>query len=106
VKLPAPREADIARTIRQYLELRGLKVFRADAGVPSYGRPRATASVGLPDFFGILSDGRWWAVEVKRPGARPRSNEARQQAVLEHLRANGALVVVATCVEDVQAAGL
>jgi len=106
MKLPAQREADIARTIRMYLECKGLRVFRADAGVPSAHRPRKSSSVGLPDFFGVLPGGRMWCVEVKRPDARPRPNEKRQQIVLAYLREQGALVVVATSVYDVRKAGL
>jgi hypothetical protein len=104
VKTSPPLEANVARQIREYLEVIGLRVFRADAGVPSFGKPRRSSGVGLPDFFGILPGGRWWAVEVKRPKARPRANEAEQNAVLDHLRAHGALVIVASSVDDVRQA--
>lgn len=96
------READVQAQVREYLERVGLRCFRADSHA---GRgARRTSATGLPDLFGILPGGRWWAVEVKRPGARPRPNEAAQREILEYLRQNGALVVVASDVSEVQRA--
>jgi hypothetical protein len=101
--LPEVTEASIARDIRAYLERDlGLRVFRANAGA-SRGR-RAGGSTGLPDFFGVLPGGRWWAVEVKKPGAGKRRDEAKQNDTLEHLRTQGALVIVARSVLEVRAA--
>lgn len=98
-------EADVARQIREYLERAlGLRCFRADAGFAGGRGARRSSSIGLPDLFGILPSGRMWAVEVKRPGARARKNEARQLEVLEYLREQGALVIVARDVVEVQRA--
>src|SRR5882762_8091372 len=94
-------ERDVAREIDHYLtEMLGLRVFRADQGGGRF--KRRSVGVGLPDRWGVLPNGRLWCVEIKRPGAAPRKNEAKQNDVLAWLRANNALVIVATCVADVR----
>ena len=98
---PAPLERDVAREIDAYLTgTLGLTVFRADQGGGRFAR--RTIGVGLPDRYGILPNGRWWAVEIKRPGARPRANEAKQHAVMRYLAIHGALVILASSVEEVR----
>src|ERR1700675_4796663 len=94
-------ERDVARAIDAYLDTLGLKAFRADQGGGRFSR--RTVGVGLPDRFGILPGGRWYAIEIKRPDAKPRANEAKQNATLDYLRAQGALVIVARDVADVHA---
>ena len=92
-------ERDVAVEIRAYLLRLGLHVFRSHVGTrTAHTRP---GSAGLPDFYGILPDGRWWAIEVKAPGARPRKNETAQNEVLSMLFENGAVVVVASSVAEV-----
>jgi hypothetical protein len=101
--LPPPKlEREIKKEIRAYLLSVGLIPLRANAAA-SRGR-RAGGSDGLPDFFGILPGGRWWVIEAKRPGAGKRANEAKQNEVLQHLRDNGAFVVVARSVLEVKTA--
>lgn len=101
--MPEPKseklESQVAREIDAYLAAIGLRVFRVDQGGGRFRR--RTVGVGLPDRFGILPSGRWWAIEIKRPGARPRPNEAKQNEVLQYLRQHGALVIVAQSVQDV-----
>jgi hypothetical protein len=92
-------EADVARTIRTYLEGIGLRVLRADPGGRTWrSRP---GSRGMPDFYGILPNGRWWCVEVKAPDARRRNDQPAQSELLRYLTANGALMILATSVQDV-----
>ena len=59
----------------------------------------------MPDILSVTTTGRMVCVEIKRPTARKRDNEAAQRAMLDWLEARGALVIRrATCVEDVAAA--
>lgn len=96
--IPPPKtERDIAREIRAYLESQGLRVFRADASLGRNGR--RSGATGLPDLFCVLAGGRFLGVEVKKPSARPRADEAKQNDVLDYLREQGAIVIVATSVE-------
>jgi hypothetical protein len=93
-------ERDVAKAIDAYLTgTLGLRVFRADQGGGRF--TKRTVGIGLPDRFGILPNGRMWCIEMKRPGARPRANEAKQNEVRDYLMANGALYIVATSVADV-----
>jgi len=102
-------ERDVAKVIDAYLTgTLGLRVFRADQGGGRF--TKRTAGVGLPDRFGVLANGRMWAIEIKVPGARglkpgtkPRADEAKQHEVRDYLVANGALYITATSVADVHA---
>lgn len=95
-------ERQVAREIYKYLtETLGLRVFRADPGGRTW-RTRPNAR-GMPDFYGILPGGRWWAIEVKSPDAKPRKDQSAQREILAFLRERGALVIVATSVADVHA---
>lgn len=96
---PIRTEADITGKIREYLIARGLQPFRANAAA---FKGRVNTAQGLPDLFSVLPGGRFLAVEVKKPGAKKRANEAKQQEVLAWLRKQGALVIVARSVEDVE----
>lgn len=100
-------ERDVAREVFAYLSgTLGLMVLRADPrGKTRWTRPN---SAGMPDFYGILPNGRWWACECKatdarglKPGTKGRKNEAKQNEVREHLARNGALYIVASSVADV-----
>jgi len=53
---------------------------------------------GCSDVVGQLTDGRFLAVEVKRPGGRLTASQA---AFLELVRDNGGLAFVATSADDV-----
>jgi len=94
-------ERDVARAIDAYLDTLGLRnLGQRDHG----GRfKRRTTGVGTPDRWGVLPGGRHWAIEIKRPDARPRANEAKQNENLDYLRKQGALVIVARSVTDVHA---
>jgi hypothetical protein len=96
-------ERDVAKEIDRYLtKTLGLRVFRADQGGGRFAR--RTVGVGLPDRWGVLPNGRLWCVEIKRPGAVARKNEAKQNEVLAYLHANNALVIVASSLAAVHAA--
>ncbi|HAV61685.1 MAG TPA: hypothetical protein DCY13_04880 [Verrucomicrobiales bacterium] len=56
-------------------------------------RRRGTSNKGTADILGVLRGGRLLAVEVKRPGAPPRANEAAQKEWLAKADALGAVVI-------------
>jgi hypothetical protein len=68
----------------------------------TYRKPsRDTFTPGWPDITGVLPGGQMIAVEVKTPNDRL-SDEQRH--LLKQMRARGAIVVVASSVDDVLAA--
>jgi hypothetical protein len=97
-------ERAIQTSIIAYLRLKQYHVLRLNSGAlpNAQGRPVHMLPAGTPDVLAI-KDGRALFVEVKRPGKRP---TARQEAMMETLRGYGARCLVATSVEDLQAAGL
>lgn len=56
-----------------------------------FGKP------GSSDILGILDDGRFLAIEVKRPGKEPTEV---QREFLENINKNGGLAFVAYSVDD------
>jgi hypothetical protein len=98
------REVDIQRGICQYLDLRRIPFSITDAsrtfgtdGKPRRGKVRKS----WPDISGCLPGGRMLAVEVKTAtgGFQP-----GQEEMLERLRRQGALVIVARSIDDVKRA--
>ena len=83
-------EADITRQIRQYLNILGIWHWKVWQGPMS--RPK-----GVADIIGIL-DGRFLAIEVKRPGAKLTEDQA---IFLQKVRNNGGIGIVARDVSDV-----
>ena len=55
--LPAEKEADITRAIRDYLNLKGIYHWKQMQGLG--------CKPGVADILGILPDGRFLAIEVK-----------------------------------------
>jgi hypothetical protein len=104
----AEREIDIIRVCLSWLRLHGVYCWRQNQGAVTavwHGEPRffRFASVpGISDIIGLLPPtGRLLAVEVKRPGERPR---AEQQVFLDVIRANGGLAMCVHSLAELQAA--
>lgn len=98
--LLAPTEAQIQRTICDWLGLVGVPYTVSDASLVtgSDGKPRRKVSTpGWPDITACLN-GRLWAIECKTLTGRLRDS---QRAVLKQLADNGALITIARCLEDV-----
>lgn len=101
-------EAHIAAQVREWLTRRGFKLMRPDPGRGNLGKHNA----GIPDILTVLLDGsgRLFAIECKAPGAKAKWESQRpdrhqeQRDMLDWLAEHKAIVVVATCVEDVQRA--
>lgn len=94
-------ERDVAKEIDAYLAELGLRVMRSETRSPG-GRARKAVRTPLPDRFGILPNGRWWGIEIKAPGARPRKDQEGQREMMRYLLANHALVIYAISIDDVR----
>ena len=88
------KEATIENDILQYLNYMGGCFWRTH---DSKHRP---CTIGVPDIVGVR-DGRFVAVEVKRPGCKA---TVAQDAFMVRLKGCGALAIIATSVADVQEA--
>lgn len=85
-----PKESDITKQIRSYLNLMGIPHWKIWQGAMSFK--------GISDIIGVLPDGKFLAIEVKRPGRKPTE---RQKQFLEQVKAAGGVAFVAYNVEDV-----
>ena len=95
-------EDDIRTSIVEYLKLCGIEASITDAsrafgpdGLPR----RSKVERSWPDITGCLPGGRMLAIEVKTPDGRFQPGQPERIA---RLRAQGALVIVALSVEDVE----
>jgi hypothetical protein len=100
-----PVEKDIQNAIVAYLRTRyGAVVIRYNSGVMESDGPggkrftKFNDAPGHSDLGGVLPGGRAFYMEIKRPGNRPTE---KQQAFLDRMAKAGAIVGVATCLEDV-----
>ena len=114
---PKETEAQIQRAILEYLKLKGVFCWRQNSGafrLHGAGGDRFVRAgfPGISDILGILRlavqldgptqrwyNGRFLAIEVKRPGQKPTPD---QQAFLAAVKANGGVAFIATSVEDVR----
>lgn len=67
------KESDVLAACLQYLQLRGVFVWRQNqGGVPLEGGGfrKFNGMPGQSDIIGCLPDGRFFACEVKRPGGK------------------------------------
>jgi hypothetical protein len=99
---PTIRESEIQRTIMDYLEASGVLHWRVCLG--GVRRRKGVRSrnpmKGFPDLAGIVphSDGKFFVIEVKRPGQELREEQSRWRNSLE---AQGVCYILATSVADV-----
>lgn len=113
LKTTDPMERDIQAAVLKYLAVdrrvgwrhrfnTGAKRFK---GTDARGRPTQRfvrfAFVGCSDILGQLIDGRFLAVECKRKGEEPSSEQADFLARVERF---GGVAIVARSVDDVKAA--
>lgn len=99
------KEADIKRAIEQYLKAKGyLVVPYRTTGIRTQDRGWIPARrKGIADLLGIDKMGKFFAIEVKRPGGRLSQEQAQ---FLECVRSYGCKGFVATSIEDVLKEGL
>ncbi len=101
-KLPEESEHSIQISIQNYLTLRGIYCWRNNSGAlrDSRGIPVRFGNVGSADILGINKDGRFLAIEVKRPSLKYKPTPA-QLEFLEQIHHYGGLAGIATSTEDV-----
>jgi hypothetical protein len=100
---PIPLESEVLKQVLQYLYIRGVFCWRQNQGAMitegagSKRRVVRFASVkGISDIVGMTPEGRFVAIEVKRPG---RQLEQHQEEFLQRVRDHGG---VAGCVHSVE----
>lgn len=109
---PEPTEADVLATVLEYLALlertgRLAWYARMNTGAGRLQTPRGPSQwvrfgfPGQPDVMGQLPDGRFLALEVKRPSGRVRPEQAEFLAKVER---HGGIAAVVRSVEDVDRA--
>ena len=92
------RETALMRKIMVALSDKGCFVLRSNAGVyfDSQGNRVTIGFPGLSDLIGCTSEGRFFAIEVKMPGEKPRQI---QLDFIEAMKKSGALAGWCTSVE-------
>lgn len=102
-------EAEIQRSIIQYLTMKNWYVLRLNSGMQVITQPgqarRAihSTAAGTPDLLALRHDHAPLFIEVKRPGKKA---TPVQQVMMGVLIDHGATCMVATSVEDVQDEGI
>lgn len=102
---PNLKESDIQKSILDYLLLRGHIPVRFN-NLPTWKKDGVFIPVrrkGIADILVCTKVGQFAAIEVKRPGGKTSPD---QDEFLADIRSKGATGIVATSIEDVQAAGL
>lgn len=79
-------ETDLVRACLQLLALRGIFAWRNNTGVMRRGAHVYWVGLkGSSDILGLLPDGRFLAIECKRPGNRLTPDQRTfQQRVIQH----------------------
>lgn len=97
------RESDILRACLRYLHALNWLAWRNNSGAMSVGQGAARRHVrfngadGSSDLFAVAPDGRFVAIETKRPGNKPTPTQAHW---LAQVAACGGLAIVATSLDD------
>lgn len=89
-KPPEPKEADITRSIREYLKVSGIFHWKAWQGLGS--------KKGVSDILGVVA-GRMLAIEVKTKRGKV---SIEQQAFIDTINFNGGIAFVARSIADVE----
>lgn len=115
-KVAVPLEADVSKAVSQYLSVHPKVKFavrqnsgaammtgKGGAQIPIWFyrfAARKGVEMRITDFWGLLTDGRCFALEIKRPGwTKPTDQREREQANFIEVVGLGGFV---TCVEDVE----
>lgn len=109
VKKFEPTEKQIQDSIMNYLLINRYYVWRNNTGATHYenskGRKRMVryGKPGSSDIIGLTKDGKFLAIEVKRPNGK---TTKLQEMFLQNINANGGVGFVATSIDDVINKGL
>lgn len=103
-----PTENEIQKSILDYLRTRQYHCWRNNTGMhrAMYGdkeRFVRFGQVGSGDILGMTRAGRFFSIEVKRPGKKPTSE---QLDFIKKVHENNGLAFVASSIDDVINAGL
>ena len=95
------RENDIQKTILQFLWYNNIYSWRNNSGAykTEAGHYVRYGFKGSADILGILPDGRFLAIEVKKPKTNPTKE---QKLFLKNIEVNGGVSFVARSLEDVK----
>ena len=93
VAAPSPKESDIQRQIKEYLQWHGWFVFKNHQSLGSYP--------GVADLYALRAGRSVW-IEVKTPAGSQSADQVRFQA---DIGAHGGEYIVARGVEDVEHLG-
>ncbi len=95
-------EHAIQLQIMEYLALKGIFAWRNNSGTlrDRRGIPVRFGKVGSSDILGVAPDGKFLAIEVKRPKGTWGLQPAQEEFMTEVLK-RGGYAGVATCPEDV-----
>lgn len=102
-------ESEIQGVILQFLRLKGIWCWRQntmgfyDTKLRKYRTAGKFSIKGVPDILGILPDGKFLGIEVKRPKSKRNLSSDQLRFQKEILDRKG-ICFVATCLEDVQMA--
>ena len=96
------KEADFQKAILQFLKLKGFYVWRNQS--TGIFNPKGKGFIplgqtGVSDILGILPDGRFLAIEVKKPKGKATPNQIE---FLDNINKHKGLGFIAVTVEDVQ----
>jgi hypothetical protein len=106
--LDSQYEADLYAPLMQEANLHGARLFRNHVGAARQGKDERVVRHGLPagssDLIGWTWDGRFLAVEVKRPGWRPtpKWGAGPQARFIEAVRRAGGVAGVARSREELR----
>ena len=103
--MKAATEADLLKQVKLYLELKDVLVIRVNSGAFAgnhQGKKRFVRMNSEPGCSDLLAchNGRFLALEVKRPGNKA---SAAQASFLQAVSERGGLAAVVTSIEDVAA---
>ena len=107
MKKPAIPESAIQKACLEYLRAKRIFAWRVNSGAVTAtynGKTRFVRFNGMPgmsDICGVLPDGRFLAVEVKREGGKTTPD---QQTFLESVTKTGGLAIVVHSVDELDQA--
>lgn len=101
-----PLEKDIQNSILEYLHAKGIFCWKEHSGGIMIDGGKRYMPIGLrgkSDILGILNDGRFLAVEVKR---KTGVVSAEQKIFIDNINNRGGLAFIATSIDDVIEKGI
>jgi len=95
------KESDIQRSILKYLRLKSIFCWKNNTvGIAKpNGHYIPAQMTGIADILGIMPDGRFLAIEVKRPGNKPTPNQVQ---FIQNIINNKGLAFLAYSLDDVK----